>query len=134
MTSSKSLVFCVAVYLLSAGLAIAEDHEHETTEPSNQLEHATDTNGGQMPMDHNMMHGDMDHGDGQPMMGGHGKCPMMQRGGMHGMEGMMERVIHIPALPPGNEKLQLMMQAEILQKVGEVEAKYAAQINEKAAP
>jgi hypothetical protein len=47
---------------------------------------------------------------------------------------MMDRMIHIPKLPPGNEKLQLMMQAEILQKVGEVQAKYAAQIKEPAAP
>jgi hypothetical protein len=48
--------------------------------------------------------------------------------------GMMDRMIHIPKLPPGNEKLQLMMQAEILQKVGEVQAKYAAQIKEPGTP
>lgn len=33
----------------------------------------------------------------------------------------------IPVLPPGNEKLQLQMRAEIMQKVGEILAKYAAQ-------
>lgn len=32
------------------------------------------------------------------------------------------------ALPAGNEKLQLKMQAEIMQKVGEILAKYADQI------
>lgn len=69
---------------------------------------------------------------GGGMMGG-GRCGGMMGGGMmHG--GMMDRMIHIPMLPPGNEKLQLMMQAEILQKVGEVQAKYAAQIKESAAP
>lgn len=51
-------------------------------------------------------------------------CPMMgaaMRGGMVGSRGL-------PALPPGNEKLQLQMQAEIMQKVGEILAKYAAQV------
>jgi hypothetical protein len=51
-------------------------------------------------------------------------CPMMS-GGMGG--GMMgSRGMH--ALPPGNEKLQLQMNAEIMQKVGEIMAKYAAQV------
>ncbi|MFO1436175.1 MAG: hypothetical protein U1F34_07460 [Gammaproteobacteria bacterium] len=123
----------VAVYLstslLFTGSAIAEEHGNESKEPANQMEHTMDMKGDNMSMGHNMM-----QGDDRPMMGGGGKCRMMGEGGMHGMQGMMDRVIHIPALPPGNEKLQLMMQAEILQKVGEVEAKYAAQINDKATP
>ena len=76
--------------------------------------------------------GAMGHGAGRGMMGGGTGmmgCPMMGGGmggargmrGMHGTPGMM-------ALPPGNEKLQLQMQAEIMQKVGEIMAKYAAQI------
>lgn len=47
---------------------------------------------------------------------------MMQRGMMGHM---------IPQLPAGNEKLQLQMHAEIMQKVGEIEAKYANQIKEE---
>jgi len=63
-------------------------------------------------------------GQGPGMMG-HGPgmtgCPMMSGGMMMG-RGMM------PMLPPGNEKLQMQMQAEIMQKVGEIMAKYANQI------
>jgi hypothetical protein len=59
------------------------------------------------------------------MMGMMRACPMMGGGGMMGPgmgAGMM------PQLPPGNEKLQLQMSAEIMQKVGEITAKYANQI------
>jgi len=52
------------------------------------------------------------------MQGTHGmmsSCPMM--GG-----GMM------PQLPPGNEKLQLQMWGEMMQKMGEIASKYAAQV------
>lgn len=56
---------------------------------------------------------------GSGMMG----CPMMSGGTMG--RGMM------PMLPPGNEKLQLQMQAEIMQKVGEIMAKYANQIQQR---
>ncbi len=59
----------------------------------------------------------------QGMMGG-GMMNMMQ-----GCERMMgARGGHaMPQLPPGNEKLQLQMHAEIMQRVGEILAKYAAQ-------
>ncbi len=62
---------------------------------------------------------------------------MMQRDGMMHGGGMMEMM---PAcspmmggstsahLPPGNEKLELQMQAEIMQKTGEILAKYADRI------
>ena len=33
-----------------------------------------------------------------------------------------------PRLPPGHDKLQLQMEAEILQMVGEIQAKYASQL------
>lgn len=52
----------------------------------------------------------------QGMMGGHGMMGGMSGGGM------------MPQLPPGNEKLQVQMQAEIMQKVGEIAGKYAAQV------
>jgi hypothetical protein len=74
-----------------------------------------DAEKGKMDSCESMMHGGMMGG----MMGG----GMMGRGGMGGMMGggMM------PQLPPGNEKLQVQMHAEIMQKVGEIVAKYAAQ-------
>lgn len=62
---------------------------------------------------------------GGGMMGGGGMMDMMQ--GCHRMMGggMMAH-----QLPPGNEKLQLQMQAEMMQKMGEILAKYAGQIKE----
>lgn len=65
----------------------------------------------------------------------------MMPGGMMNMMGMMG---HCGAtigsgaalrLPAGNEKLQLQMQAEIMQKTGEILAKYAARLpDDKRAP
>jgi len=53
--------------------------------------------------------------------------------GMHGMQGMMSGCPMMgggmmPQLPPGNEKLQLQMWAEMMQKMGEIASKYAAQV------
>lgn len=88
----------------------------------------------QMPMQGTMGKGQQGATAHHGMMGQHHgtmgqqrgmmSCPMMgsgMRGGMMGSRGL-------PALPPGNEKLQLQMQAEIMQKVGEILAKYAAQV------
>lgn len=56
------------------------------------------------------------------MMDMMGTCNRMMQGGSmaHGM----------PQLPPGNAKLQLQMHAEMMQKTGEILAKYAAQVRE----
>lgn len=80
-------------------------------------------------MDAGMMQGGMMGNDsgGCGMRGG-----MMGNGMMSGMMGsgnsMMKGHAMMPQLPAGNEKLQLKMQAEIMQKVGEVVAKYADQV------
>lgn len=78
----------------------------------------------------------MDHG----MMGGRGG--MMQGGGdMMGMMNMMqgcERMMTssatgsatMPKMPPGNEKLEFQMRAEMMQKMGEIAAKYASQVKD----
>ena len=69
----------------------------------------------------------------QGMMGGQGMmgCGMMS-GGMGGAGGggvgAMMGGRGMPAFPAGNEKLQLQMHAEIMQKVGEIMARYAAQL------
>jgi hypothetical protein len=34
----------------------------------------------------------------------------------------------VPQLPPGNEKLQVQMWGEMMQKMGEIASKYAAQV------
>ena len=62
---------------------------------------------------------------GHDMMGMMSGCPMMShgmRGGGMGGAGMM------PQLPAGNEKLQLQMWGEMMQKMGEIASKYAAQV------
>ena len=53
--------------------------------------------------------------------------------GMHGMQGTMSACPMMgggmpPQLPPGNEKLQLQMWGEMMQKMGEIASKYAAQV------
>lgn len=90
---------------------------------------------------HEMMHGKDDgRMSDDDMMGGahrgtaHGgrTCmhgDMMKMGGM-----MMPHMVHIPDLPPGNAKLEVQMQAEIMQKVGEIVARYAQQVKEPPAP
>jgi hypothetical protein len=69
-----------------------------------------------------------------PMGGGGMMGGGMMGGGMMNMMGQCERMMGargghaMPQLPPGNEKLQLQMQAEMMQRMGEILAKYAAQI------
>ena len=127
MKKSQAFLISIALsMLLAAGYVLAqEDEEHESHHPEQQDAKAPDDRGGVGPKPGGMMGGGM---MGSGMMG----CKMMQGGTRGGMMdgGMMERVVYIPQLPPGNARLQFMMQAEILQKVGEVEAKYAAQIKE----
>jgi hypothetical protein len=74
---------------------------------------------------------------GKPPMDMQGMDGMKMDGGMMEMMSACSRMMqggstaHVPAqLPPGNEKLQLQMHAEMLQKLGEIEAKYAAQIQD----
>jgi hypothetical protein len=85
------------------------------------------------------MHGGMmgEGGMGGGMMGGRGG--MMGGGGMTGMMGSCESMMGggmgmgamgLPRLPPGNEKLQAQMQAEMLQKMGEIAARYADRIKD----
>jgi hypothetical protein len=68
------------------------------------------------------------------MMGGGMMEGGMMGGGMMNMMQQCERMTGargghaMPQLPPGNEKLQLQMQAEMMQRVGEILAKYAAQL------
>jgi len=73
-----------------------------------------------------------------PPAGAHGMEGMPMGGGMMGMMGNCSRMMQggmtghmLPQLPPGNEKLQLQMQAEMMQKMGEIVSKYAAQIKEE---
>lgn len=67
------------------------------------------------------MQGGMMGGQGG-MMGMMQGCPMMQGGGMgHGM----------PHLPPGNEKLEMQMHADMMRAMADVLSKYAKQLPDK---
>jgi hypothetical protein len=84
--------------------------------------------------------GGMNRGGMMPGMHGRGMGGMMGNEMMEGMGGMMGMMNGCPAmmgagmtaprLPPGNEKLQLKMQAEIMQKTGEILSRYADQIGD----
>jgi hypothetical protein len=71
-------------------------------------------------------------GDKGGMQGMQGMMGMMHEcQGMMGGGGMMGRGMSggvMPQLPPGNEKLQLQMWAEMMQKMGEIAGKYAGQV------
>ncbi len=80
---------------------------------------------GDMPMRHGMMGSDGNMGgDMMGMMGMMRSCQaMMGHDGMLGSAAMLK-------LPPGNEKLEFQMHAEMMQKMGEIATKYADIIKE----
>lgn len=72
-------------------------------------------------------------GPASGMMGGQGMSGMMG-GGMGGMMGcpMMAGGGHgMPHLPPGNEKLELQMHADMMKAMADVLAKYAARLPDR---
>lgn len=100
-TSIRQAVLLAALAL--GGIAMAADMGPSPQGGSNAQDH------------HGMMGGMMDMmGSCQSMMG--------NRGNMGAM-GM-------PAFPPGNEKLEAQMHAEMMQKMGEIAARYAERIKE----
>ena len=68
----------------------------------------------------------------QGMQGMHEMMEMMRECqgmmGSRGMKGGMSGGSMMPQLPPGNEKLQLQMWAEMMQTMGEIAGKYAGQV------
>lgn len=78
---------------------------------------------GDMSKGHGKMGSDGTMGGMMDMMGMMNSCQKMMGGAMSG--GAM-----MPQLPPGNEKLEFQMHAEMMQKVGEIAARYADKIKE----
>lgn len=78
---------------------------------------------------------------GKPPAGMQGMQGMEGMGGMMGMMDMMSSCSRrmqggamshgMPHLPQGNAKLELQMHAEMMQRMGEILAKYAAQVKEE---
>ncbi|HEY3077743.1 MAG TPA: hypothetical protein VGJ74_21430 [Burkholderiales bacterium] len=73
-------------------------------------------------MDHGMMGGGSMGGDMMGMMNMMHGCERM----MGGSSGATLR------MPPGNEKLEFQMRAEMMQKMGEIAGKYASQIKDSS--
>jgi hypothetical protein len=114
MRHSK-LMIATGIALLCGALS-AQAEEKTATVPATQ----------EMMKGHDMMAAH--HGAGQADKGH--RC--MHKGGVM-MNRPMPHMVPLPALPPGNEKLEVQMQAEILQKVGEILAKYAGQVKDTPA-
>ena len=115
MHKKRTVVMLVAAALLSgsSGIALAQQSP------------AKPAPGEGRSMDHGMMggRGGMMEGGGD-MMGMMHSCEQMM-GSSSGGSAMM------PKMPPGNEKLEFQMRAEMMQKIGEIAAKYASQIKEE---
>ncbi len=111
MSKKRAVIGVLAALLVSGGLALATPEQQPGAEGM-----------GGMPMGQGMMEqgGAMDQGG---MMNVKQHCQKMMGG-----TGMASGLV--PQLPPGNEQLQLKMQAEIMQKVGEIAARYAERIEE----
>lgn len=79
----------------------------------------------------------------KPMPNAPGQSNMPMHQGMMGMMEMMQSCQKmmgsatmsagsaLPHLPPGNEKLDFQMRAEMMQKIGEIAAKYSDRIKER---
>ncbi|HJU25127.1 MAG TPA: hypothetical protein VJ722_00485 [Rhodanobacteraceae bacterium] len=114
----------VVMTLAAGGAAIAAD-----TKTDQKPAQGTDRSGtegmhggmrGMMQGDRSQPGGDMMHGDMMGMMDMMGRCSQMMGHGSP-MSGM-------PKLPRGNDKLQLQMEAEMMQKMGEILSSYAARL------
>lgn len=119
MSSKRTLVTLLTAIMVSAtsGLAAAAENEEPATPGSSM------PGMGQMPMGHGMPNagGSMNNGSMTGMMGMMHSCQQMMRGAMPGSA-------MLPRLPPGNEKLEFQMRAEMMQKIGEIAVKYGQQI------
>ena len=116
MIRKMQFALVLAVTLLATGVPVlAQDHaDSPTTQPP-----------AMSPMNNGPMQ-DMGPMGMMNMMRMMSQCPMA--GGKMG--GMGNGMMGMPTLPLGNEKLQLQMQAEMMQKTGELLAKYAARVQE----
>ena len=104
----------VAALIVASTMAFAAD-------PGQPAKPAPNMQGnGDMPMRHGMMGSDGHMGGG--MMGMMRSCQTMM-----GHGGMLNNAMTLN-MPPGNEKLEFQMHAEMMQKMGEIAARYAERI------
>ncbi|MEO7812789.1 MAG: hypothetical protein ABIR73_12195 [Usitatibacter sp.] len=105
--TNRTVTALLAVVLMTGAAWTLSAAEPQAAAPSMGMHHGAGMGGMMSMMDScdRMMHGDNDR---------------MMQGGSMGQT--------TPQLPPGNDKLQLQMQAEIMQKTGEIVSRYAARI------
>ena len=105
--------FAATAALATSGIAAAQSQpEHQRGSPGME--------GGGM-----MGQGGMMGGQGG-MMGMMQGCPMMRGGAMGGGMGR-----GMPHLPPGNEKLEMQMHADMMRAMADIMTKYAARLPDK---
>lgn len=122
----KRKLWVVALAALTFGATAyaqsAHDHDSATSGPGTAQHASPPAAGSGMGMQGQNgmegMHGMHGQG-GQGMHGMHGQG----MGGMHGMRGMR--------FPPGYEKLELQMHAEMMESMARIMKKYAAQLPDK---
>ena len=117
---SKRLITTIsatALLFMTAGMALAQQPGAKPPTEGRSMDHGMMNRGG------GMMGGS---GDMMGMMNMMHGCERMMGGGSPGSAMMLK-------MPPGNEKLQFQMQAEMMQKMGEIAAKYASQIKDARA-
>jgi hypothetical protein len=114
----------VATVVAISGIAIAADTKpDQKAAQSTQGTNRTDMNRMMQGGMGGMMRGDSHSADG--MMHG-GMMNMMDECSQ--MMGGASRMSSMPKLPSGNEKLQLQMEAEMMQKIGEILSSYASRL------
>lgn len=118
---AAALISLAALSSPLSASAQTDPHQHEQgTQAGKGSQGMGGTDGGMMGGHH--MGGGMMGGQGmEGMMGMMNACPMMQGGAAHGM----------PHLPPGNEKLELQMHADMMKAMGDILAKYAARLPDR---
>lgn len=116
MSNKRIVVILLAAVMVSSGFAVAAERGQAAKPAPGMAE---------TPMGRGMMGADgMMPGAGMMgMMNMMGQCERMMRAGMSGNA-------MIPRLPPGNEKLEFQMHAEMMQKMGEIATRYAERIKE----
>lgn len=112
MSSKRMVVMVLAAVVAGAGGLVGAAEPGQAAKPGSSMQGM-----GDMPMRRGMM------GSDGGMMDMMNSCQKMMGGAMSG--GAM-----MPQLPPGNEKLEFQMHAEMMQKVGEIAARYADKIKE----
>lgn len=118
MKSTASAVLLAAALSGASVIALAA----ETGQSAKPMPNAPGQSN--MPMHQGMMGAGGSMGDGG-MMGMMQSCQKMMD------SATMSAGSALPHLPPGNEKLDFQMRAEMMQKVGEIAAKYSDRIKDR---